>query len=883
MSRLPIALLGTILLASATVLRAEDPKPVRKYFAHPVVEDRYGVIAPWYRGQNGQCDFRIRISEETLKRYPWTEPGKSAMAGPHYIFNGVWNIKPDGTISINYNLSDWDNGDVGQRSFGLLLSQVDYYRYSGDPAAIGIITMTADNVIDNCMTPADHPWPRFFISCPTKGKAYQKADPHGFIQLDISAYVGFGLVRAYKVTGNDRYWETAKHWADLLAERCNPRPGVSPWPRYANPQDVPAKDGANLDWGPKSVQTGSVSLILRFLDEVIRTGYTGKNDSLLKARDAGEKYLRDVLLPKWSRDATFGNYYWDWDNPTYTFAVAGFVSQYMMDRPEVFPDWRTDVRNIMSQIYCRLSVNPESMGDVYSGAWAYPESSSCCLASLQYPIPATAAVFARYGEITKNAWASELARRQVILWTYDIHETGVVEDLINGGVYVAAIWFNCGHTWPFKSLLDHIAWQPELTGASRENHIMRSSAVVADVRYGRGRIEYRTYDAVAPCEDVLRLAFAPNSISADGKSLQKRETLSENGYSIKSLPNGDCIVTIRHDGFRNVVVEGDDPQQVAEDDRLQYEGAWTVLESPDASGGKLHVADAAGASVSIEFEGNQVRLIGRADPNGGRADVYLDGVKQLCGIDFWSPVARDQQVLCYKNGLTQGKHLLKIVALGTKNPYATGTRVYVDSVQYSAAQGEAGLGEATGPAYAQRVIFGYTNRKDYVDSKGNSWRPAAEYVMRLHGLADLEPIACWTEPKVNDVANTKDAELYRYGVHGKDFTAFFTVDPKVTYYARIKLCQVDAPAAPGKLATSIDIQGKTAVQDVDIAATAGGQGKAVDLVFNDIKPKNGVIAIRFSNRHGGEAIVQAIEIGPGQTEAGAKPVQAALPPAPIQK
>ena len=48
----------------------------------------------------------------------------------------------------------------------------------------------------------------------------------------------------------------------------------------------------------------------------------------------------------------------------------------------------------------------------------------------------------------------------------------------------------------------------------------------------------------------------------------------------------------------------------------------------------------------------------------------------------------------------------------------------------------------------------------------------------------------------------KDAELYRYGVHGKDFTAYFTVDPKLTYHVRIKLCQADAPSAPGKLATS---------------------------------------------------------------------------------
>ena len=63
---------------------AAEAKPAKKYFAHPVVEDRYGVIAPWYRGQNGQCDFRVRIAAETLKRYPWTEPGKAVMPAPAF-------------------------------------------------------------------------------------------------------------------------------------------------------------------------------------------------------------------------------------------------------------------------------------------------------------------------------------------------------------------------------------------------------------------------------------------------------------------------------------------------------------------------------------------------------------------------------------------------------------------------------------------------------------------------------------------------------------------------------------------------------------------------------------------------------------------------------
>jgi hypothetical protein len=855
----------SVLLAGAAFTWAADAKPARRYFAHEAVEDRYGVIAPWYQGQNGQFDFRVRVSEETLKRYPWTGPGQAARPAPHYIFNGTWKIEKDGTISVDPKLKDWDNGDIGQRSFGLLLSQVDYYRYSGDPAAVGILTMAADFVLDYCLTPADHPWPRFFISCPIKGKAYGQADPHGFIQLDICAYVGSGLVSAYKVTRNTRYWEAAKHWADLLAEHRN-RSAVasSPWPRYANPEDVPAKDGTDQVWGPANIQTGGVALILRFLDDVIRTGYRGRGAELMKARDAGEKYLRDVLLPEWSRDPTFGHCYWDWANQVYTFGVASFVCQYMMNRREVFPNWATDVRNVMSLAFCRLSVNPESMGGVYSGAWAIPEANNCCAKSLQYPTTATAVVFARYAALTGDSWAKEIARREAILWTYDTRETGVIEDSIDGGTIVAATWFNCGHTWPFRCLLEHMAWQPELTGPGRENHVMRSSSVVSEVRYEKGKVGYRTFDATAPSEDVLRLAFVPKSVSSGGQPLLRRDTLEENGYMIKPLPNGDCIVTIRHDEFRDVLVEGDDPQGTAEESKFSYQGAWSVSESPDASKGALRIAETAGAEASFEFEGNQVRLLGRADPGGGQADVYLDGVKQLCGVDFWCPQVRSRQVLWYRSGLEQGRHSLKVAALGAKNPRSTGTRVYLDAVQWSGARGEAGSGEGGGPSGPQRVIFGYVGREDYVDSQGRAWRPATEFTMRFRPLADLVALAFWTTPRLGDVSGTNDPELYRYGVHGKDFTAYFTVDPRLTYQARIKLCQAEAAAIPGHFATTIEIQGKPEAINVNVADAAGGPGRAYDLTYNDIRPENGLIAIRFSNPGGGEAMVQAIEITPGR-------------------
>ena len=172
-----LRLLTAVSALGTAAAAAGDAKPVVKYFAHPVVEDCCGVIAPWYRGQNGQCDFRVRIAAETLKRYPWTLPGQSAMPGPHFVFNGSWKIASDGAISVNPALADWANGDVGQRSASLLFGLTDYYRYTGDPAAIGIITITADYLLDYCQTPADHAWPLFLISSPDEGQSLRSGQP----------------------------------------------------------------------------------------------------------------------------------------------------------------------------------------------------------------------------------------------------------------------------------------------------------------------------------------------------------------------------------------------------------------------------------------------------------------------------------------------------------------------------------------------------------------------------------------------------------------------------------------------------------------------------------------------------------------------------------
>ncbi len=859
----------------------EAAKVQKRYYAHPAVHDRYGVIAPWYTAQNGQLDFRVRVAAETLKRYPWTDAKAAAAAAPHFVFNGHWKIAPEGTITP-VPINDWDNGDLGQRAAYVLLGLVDYYRYSGDAAAIGLIHLQAEGLLDHCLTPADHPWPKFLISVPVKGKPYGKCDPKGMIQLDIVAEVGIGLLKAYQMTGNERWLDACKHWGDLMAAKRNRQPGAAPWGRYANSESAPWKDDK---------QTGGVVFLLYFFDELVRLGYTGSNGEIVKARDAGRAYLRDVLLPAWTVNDTWGRNYWDWADPVQAENVTEFAARYMMDNKEAFPNWKNDVRNILSLFFHRTSVAVESSGEVFSGAWAFPESAGCCGRSLWYgPMELTVPI-AQYAVETGSPWAREIARRMQILATYDGHETGVSEDNIDGGFVVNADWFKIAHPMALKHLLGTIAWMPEEFGPARENHIVRSTGVVSNVQYLASMVIYDTFDAPSPAIDTLRLKFSPKVItSRDGSRYNpfpRRDHLTQNGHSVKSLPGGDFLVNVRHDGLRQIYILGDALEAgpvalAAKHDfpggphrALTFEGSWS--ESPPV----CRAAEQAGASTAVKFSGNGVRVVGDVAPDGGLAEIHLDGVKQFVGIDCWNPKPRSLQTLYYRNGLPDGEHTLKVVVQGKRNPYSQGKKVYVSHVAWSDTKGAADSGVGRGPTEVQRMVFGYTGREDLKDSAGNLWRPATEWIARLGTMADSVAASWWTTPCPEPITGTKDPQLYRYGAHVRDFTVNVTVGPG-KYCVRLKFAATRGQD-PKRKCVSVEINGQRVVTRMDVAATAGGPNKAVDLVFNDIAPRNGVIDVRFLGGDPdqgirGEAFCQAIEVGPGSGGEGAKPVTGEVPP-----
>ena len=419
----------------------------------------------------------------------------------------------------------------------------------------------------------------------------------------------------------------------------------------------------------------------------------------------------------------------------------------------------------------------------------------------------------------QSPWAREIARRKTILSFYHFHDSGMVEDNIDGGQITAREWSELIGFGPILCGLEVLGWLPDILGPARENHLVRSSAVIREVNYSLGRVAYSSFDAPVSTIDVLRLAFRPRRVVAAGKDLPARHDLSATGFTTHRLGCGDWIISIRRNGARSVVVTGDgDPQRITDDDSLTFKGRWQVEADAADLGGRCHVTDSADAEVVHQFEGNQVRVIGRSGPADGLAEVVLDGVKQRVGIDCWTPGrSRHQQILYYRNGLKNGPHELKVVVKGEKNPYSSGTRISLDAIQSSTAIATADFGSGGGPTQPQRMILGYTGRTPYVDSRGSVWLPGTEYVVRSGPGTDPVTKTWWTRPEPGKVTGTADPELYRYGVHAPEFWVNLTVGPGV-YSVGLRFADRRSLDDPTRRPMQVSINGQERIHQLDVAA-----------------------------------------------------------------
>ncbi len=103
-------------------------------------------------------------------------------------------------------------------------------------------------------------------------------------------------------------------------------------------------------------------------------------------------------------------------------------------------------------------------------------------------------------------------------------------------------------------------------------------------------------------------------------------------------------------------------------EHTQY-GRWTFTRDPGASGGWETTTRTPGATANLRFKGTRVAWKTITYEGVGVTDVYLDG-RRVASFDGYSSTQRNDVTGFSRRGLTKGKHTLKLVATGARDPTA---------------------------------------------------------------------------------------------------------------------------------------------------------------------------------------------------------------------
>jgi|WetSurMetagenome_2_1015567.scaffolds.fasta_scaffold00002_43 hypothetical protein len=120
---------------------------------------------------------------------------------------------------------------------------------------------------------------------------------------------------------------------------------------------------------------------------------------------------------------------------------------------------------------------------------------------------------------------------------------------------------------------------------------------------------------------------------------------------------------------------------VFDEEAWNFRGNWNALMITDRNGNKIKQAmysEYQNNEIEITFIGTGISITGNWYKDGGKADVYVDGVFHRT-IDTYYYFAGQQHVesIWHVMNLNPGKHVVKLSVKGDKRPESEGTKIYV--------------------------------------------------------------------------------------------------------------------------------------------------------------------------------------------------------------
>jgi hypothetical protein len=216
-----------------------------------------------------------------------------------------------------------------------------------------------------------------------------------------------------------------------------------------------------------------------------------------------------------------------------------------MDHPQADPEWRAHVATLIDFVEKTFAVDFKDSKGVQWGANAISEQLDY-MPKMGSHTSRYASVVARWAEVTGDAAAKDKAYRSLNWATYMSDEHGVVND--QPYLQHAGVWFSDGYGDYIRHFMYAAGAQPDWAPEG-QNHLLRSSSVVSDVRYEPRRISYRTFDNDS--EEVLCVAFSPAAVRSGGTELAKQPHSGASGWQFDQRAG---VLRIRHVASRDVEV-----------------------------------------------------------------------------------------------------------------------------------------------------------------------------------------------------------------------------------------------------------------------------------------------------------------------------------------
>jgi len=529
-----------LLLAFANKVLAQQNE-VLQY--HPIQTDKDGNILPWYNP-----DPAIAYDHDLHMIWNfWINMRRDPDGLPYYMEHQVYNPTID------------DPRGIGGDQFMMAISSWRlWYAYTGNEHVKANIYFLAGYYLTHGLSPVNCKWPN--IPFPYNTLIYSGVydgdmrNGKDVAQPDKAGSFGLELVHVYKMKNDPVFLDAAVKIANTLA--ANVKTGNnehSPLPFKVNVftgktvmLKLDGKSGKSTD---TACYTSNLTPTLQLFYDLIQL----KKGNVNAYKTAADKIL--VWLIKYPVQTNkWGPFFEDVGEWSQTQINAMTCARYMMEHPQYFPEWKTQVKSIINWVHTNFA------NDKWKkyGVMVTNEQSV-------YPVPG-------------NSHSARQAADELLyvsltgdssMYTNDIHE-------LNWATYFVDFdgmncfptdepWLTDGYGDYVRHYLRAMATYPEL--APVEDHILSSTSVIQQADYkghfkkylsvefstdtNKVRVYYRTFDNYGT--EIIKLKTRPSAVLLNDKPLY--ESMADAGYSWSALKQGGVLSVRRKDGNKILILQ----------------------------------------------------------------------------------------------------------------------------------------------------------------------------------------------------------------------------------------------------------------------------------------------------------------------------------------